>query len=837
MSSVELSFSWFMLLPQKYTEEVSATHGSSETPVLSIDAYLEYPPNRLLKYQSILKELIRNKARNNKNCALLEEAYAVVSALPRRADNSIHVSMIENYPGTLESLGDPIRQGHFIVWEGAPGARLSWKGHKRNVFLFKNHVLICKPKRDSRTDSQSYVFKNLMKLTNTDLNEMVEGDERSFEIWHEREDSVRKYTLQARTANTKTSWVKDMCGIQQRFTLRDWNPPQFVEKLADCTPEVGETVKLACQVIGNPKPIITWYKDGRPVEVDRHHIVIEDEDGSCTLILDTLTAADSGQYMCFAGSTAGNASTLGKIVVQVPPRFLNRLQNIPFIEGEDTQFACTIEAAPAPQIRWSKAGSLLADKTKYQTFCDTQFGVAVLVIKHTTRQDLGVYECEVLISPCPFSDSTLFILFLIVTEQETKVPKKTIIIEETITTVVKSPKVKRRSGSSVSPARSPRPQETASEAPGSARPKKASPKAQPEPRESPVKMPAIPAVMITVPEEERGAAARPLSLQTQAQERKTNWVEVEEVIEFKVTKSSKSDRKRSVSPSIQTLSEQRQSGHRSPSPRPKRPLRVDPNSNNSNNNLVEQMASSLPDENLSDVDIQPLVCEPENSDDVDDDDDNELTKPEDVIPEFTLSGSDDLIGRGTKILTHNGKLLTLEDLEDYVPVQGETYKCGAGSDSPPGASSEEPCEISVLQAEIGEPTIGKPVLLNVGRPVVPKMNPSYSRPFRDPCTGGMFVSTSRVTERHSAGPTNVSVHVSESRSESVVLPSAGAAEKNPGFELKTSFCTAVQCSVDNGQPSFKTEVSTRTLSYGAVGESVTLHISKKEPPTGAQQKQ
>lgn len=57
-----------------------------------------------------LQELIRNKARNSQNCTLLEQAYAIVSALTRRAENNLHVSLIENYPGTLESLGEPIRQ-------------------------------------------------------------------------------------------------------------------------------------------------------------------------------------------------------------------------------------------------------------------------------------------------------------------------------------------------------------------------------------------------------------------------------------------------------------------------------------------------------------------------------------------------------------------------------------------------------------------------------------------------------------------------------------------------------------------------------------------------------
>ncbi|XP_054515741.1 obscurin isoform X36 [Pan troglodytes] len=379
---------------KKYAEESLLAGDPSQPPPPPLQHYLEQPVERVQRYQALLKELIRNKARNRQNCALLEQAYAVVSALPQRAENKLHVSLMENYPGTLEALGEPIRQGHFIVWEGAPGARMPWKGHNRHVFLFRNHLVICKPRRDSRTDTFSYVFRNMMKLSSIDLNDQVEGDDRAFEVWQEREDSVRKYLLQARTAIIKSSWVKEICGIQQRLALPVWRPPDFEEELADCTAELGETVKLACRVTGTPKPVISWYKDGKPVQVDPHHILIEDPDGSCALILDSLTGVDSGQYMCFAASAAGNCSTLGKILVQVPPRFVNKVRASPFVEGEDAQFTCTIEGAPYPQIRWYKDGALLTTGNKFQTLSEPRSGLLVLVIRAAGKEDLGLYECE-----------------------------------------------------------------------------------------------------------------------------------------------------------------------------------------------------------------------------------------------------------------------------------------------------------------------------------------------------------------------------------------------------------------------------------------------------------
>ncbi|NXQ68665.1 OBSCN protein, partial [Quiscalus mexicanus] len=829
----------FHVFFQRYTDEYLTNEDPSQPLIPPLQHYLEKPINRIQQYQTIIKELIRNKARNSQNCTLLEQAYAIVSALTRRAENNLHVSLIENYPGTLESLGEPIRQGHFIVWEGAPGARMAWKGHKRHVFLFKNYIVICKPKRDTKTDTYSYIFKNIMKLNNIDVNDLVEGDDRAFEIWHEREDLVRKYLLQARTVNIKNSWVKEILGIQQRISEPIWIPPDFEEELADCTAELGETVKLACKVTGAPKPSVSWYKDGKPVEVDPHHIIIEDPDGSCTLILDNLTGADTGQYMCFASSPAGNASTLGKILVQVPPRFVNKVRNAYLVEGEDVQFTCTVEGAPRPQIRWYKDGVLLKDTSKYQTFSEPRSGIAVLVVKNPSNEDMGHYECELMNRlGSAKSGAELYhhsaaaltqerrgdqAITIEVTEQETKVPKKTIIIEETITTVVKSPRQRGR----VSPARSP-----------SGHSPSRSPRAEPalEPvyvskirqpvhrhdQEAAAKSAAVPRLYVTEHEDMQGAAARDV-VESTVEEKKPKWVEVEEIIEFKVKKSPKPTWKRGSSPVKQEKDESGVLTFTFPSSRPKRSPEDDPNTNNSNNKLVEQ-SKSLPNEGLSEGDIQPLVYTTEQEGpQVSSEERNspcgseQLGIIQDILPEEDNiivdepeePHTDDISTRDRKILTHNGKLLTLEDLEDYIPQEGETYRC---EDQKPTA--EKPCEISVLQTEINEPTIGKPVLLSLVRPVVPEPRQRFFSQYEEHVPGATFLSASRVAGVQSSGPSNISFRVSDAR----------AAPPGASFTVKPSFCTEVQRSADNGQSSFKTEVSTRTLSYGTVGEPVTLHI-------------
>ncbi|XP_077363922.1 obscurin [Festucalex cinctus] len=768
---------------KEYTEKEQASADPADPPVRSINAHLLQPLDRIQKYKAFLKELIRNKARNGQNCCLLEEAYAMVSALPQRSENTHHVSMIENYPATLEALGEPLRQGPFQVWEGAPGIRTSSRGHHRHVFLFKNYCIICKSKRYSNTDTQTYVFKNMMKLNNIDVNETVEGDDRAFEIWHEREDSVRKYTLQARTVTIKNSWLRDFRELQQRYSMPAWSPPDFVEILANCTAELGQTVKLACKAIGVPKPAITWYKDGRIVEADPHHIIIEDPDGSCTLILDNMTAEDSGQYMCFATSSAGNASTLGKITVQVPPRFVNKMRNAVCVTGEDAQFTCVIQSAPSPKIRWFKDGRLLSDQEKYQTYSELRSGVLVLVIQNVTDRDLGHYECELsnrlgsarcaadLVPPSAVATGEQAIV-LEVTEQETKIPKKTIIIEETITTVVKNPRMRRHKSPGMTITGGHRSEITTSET-ATTRTRR-----MVAPRKS-----AVPTFYVTEAEGAEGAS--------RVAESKPNWVEVEEVIEYKVNKSPRLSRRRGVSPAI---------SDRSTTPsRPKRSPLENPNANNSNNNLVE-LGGSASGQMLPWEDEEA----PSGSGDPHELSTGDACEDLEEVIIFEPDDGEDLCGKQeAKTLTRGGRVLALEDLEDYVPEEGESF--GSTSYIP----AEKPCEISVLQREVGGSTVGQPVLLNVGRPVTASRQRSgFLSRLRQQLAGSFF--SSNAPQGGSTQERRVPIQVSHAK-----------------LEVKPSYCSEVQ-RVKGGQRSFKTKISTQTYGYTSVGNPVTLQISDKQ---------
>lgn len=304
------------------------------------------------------------------------------------------------------------------------------------------------------------------------------------------------------------------------------------------------------------------------------------------------------------------------------------------------------------------------------------------------------------------------------------------------------------------------------------------------------------------------------------------WLEVEETIEVQVKKMGP----QGVSPTREVP--RSSSGHlfTLPGATPG----GDPNSNNSNNKLLAQEAWT---QGTAMVSVrEPLVFRVDARGSVDwaasdvgslELEETGVTLEEECTMEeageeegedgdaFVTEESQDthsLGDRDPKILTHNGRVLTLADLEDYVPGEGETFRCGGPG---PGAPDDPPCEVSVIQREIGEPTVGQPVLLSVGHALGPRGPLGLFRP-----------------ELREASPPGPQVRSLEGTS---FLLREAPARPVGSAPWTQSFCTRIQRSVDSGQSSFTTEVSTQTINFGTVGETVTLHICPdKDGDEGAQ---
>jgi hypothetical protein len=100
------------------------------------------------------------------------------------------------------------------------------------------------------------------------------------------------------------------------FYLAEWNDltPTILVDLKNFTINSGDPVKFQTQAIGNPSPVISWYKDDEPLEMNARIKEFKENDIYTLLILETV-AADSGCYECVAENSYGKAYTRSYLVV------------------------------------------------------------------------------------------------------------------------------------------------------------------------------------------------------------------------------------------------------------------------------------------------------------------------------------------------------------------------------------------------------------------------------------------------------------------------------------------------------------------------------------------
>jgi hypothetical protein len=90
--------------------------------------------------------------------------------------------------------------------------------------------------------------------------------------------------------------------------------PRILQEIKSVTTQSGETIKFQSRVVGNPHPVITWFKDDEHLEPNPRYKELKEDDTYTLLILETL-AADSGCYECVAENGHGKVYTRAFLTV------------------------------------------------------------------------------------------------------------------------------------------------------------------------------------------------------------------------------------------------------------------------------------------------------------------------------------------------------------------------------------------------------------------------------------------------------------------------------------------------------------------------------------------
>ena len=159
--------------------------------------------------------------------------------------------------------------------------------------------------------------------------------------------------------------------------------PKVEGKPADVTVNVDQPAVLECTFSGSPKPEVSWFKDGAPIEVDQRITMREDKPNVHSLHIASAQLLDKSSYICKAKNRFGEIEAKVNLTVNsIKPVIVRDLPDQQIIDkGQPLELQIEVTGLPQPQVKWFKGNEEInpATHTDYQVKFDEKQTYTLLV--------------------------------------------------------------------------------------------------------------------------------------------------------------------------------------------------------------------------------------------------------------------------------------------------------------------------------------------------------------------------------------------------------------------------------------------------------------------------
>ncbi|XP_006907796.1 hemicentin-1 isoform X1 [Pteropus alecto] len=179
----------------------------------------------------------------------------------------------------------------------------------------------------------------------------------------------------------------------KNFHLNVYVPPSIEGPEKEVVVEtISNPVILTCDATGIPPPMITWWKNHRPIE-NSDSLEVHILSGGSKLQIARSQRSDSGNYTCIASNMEGKAQKNYILSIQVPPNVAGAEipSEVSVLLGENVELVCNADGIPTPVVQWLRDGKAITS-SEAERIRVTAHG-STLNIYGALSTDRGKYTC------------------------------------------------------------------------------------------------------------------------------------------------------------------------------------------------------------------------------------------------------------------------------------------------------------------------------------------------------------------------------------------------------------------------------------------------------------
>ncbi|XP_059924388.1 rho guanine nucleotide exchange factor 25 isoform X1 [Gadus macrocephalus] len=246
---------------------------------LQLNDLLIKPVQRIMKYQLLLKDLLKYCTKAGRDVVELEKAVEVMCFVPKRCNDMMNVGRLQGFQGKITAQGKLLQQDTFSVSEQENN--ILSRGRERRVFLFEQLVIFSEPIDKKKGFSlPGYTFKSSIKVSCLGVERpgsggvpgggAVEQDPRVLVLTARRPDgSLVRYVMQAASREKQQAWLSDVGQIleSQRNFLNALQSPIEYQRRESKSNSLGRAMRAPDASGG-----AVGLRPHSSASMDRHHL-------------------------------------------------------------------------------------------------------------------------------------------------------------------------------------------------------------------------------------------------------------------------------------------------------------------------------------------------------------------------------------------------------------------------------------------------------------------------------------------------------------------------------------------------------------------------------------